>query len=75
MPLKANCCWLRLALAPSPRGLLKRLILPTTAAWQQISRLERGIAWYVEASTLTAEQWQMVADELHDRMMERFSLR
>ena len=37
---------------------------------QQISRLERGIAWYVEASTLTAEQWQMVADELHDRMME-----
>ncbi|MBS6488826.1 MAG: phosphoribosylformylglycinamidine synthase, partial [Citrobacter freundii] len=36
----------------------------------QISRLERGIAWYVEASTLTAEQWQMVADELHDRMME-----
>jgi hypothetical protein len=28
---KENCCWLRLALAPSPRGLLKRLILPTTA--------------------------------------------
>lgn len=29
----------------------------------QINRLERGVAYYVEASTLTAEQWQTVAAE------------
>ncbi|SUB70035.1 Phosphoribosylformylglycinamidine synthase [Pluralibacter gergoviae] len=33
-------------------------------------RLERGVAYYVEASTLSADQWQRVAAELHDRMME-----
>ena len=37
---------------------------------QQVVRLERGVAYYVEASTLNAEQWQQVAGELHDRMME-----
>ncbi|WP_436893121.1 phosphoribosylformylglycinamidine synthase [Siccibacter turicensis] len=36
----------------------------------QIARLERGVAWYVEADTLTEAQWQAVAGELHDRMME-----
>ncbi|AJF74420.1 phosphoribosylformylglycinamidine synthase [Raoultella ornithinolytica] len=36
----------------------------------QVVRLERGVAYYVEASTLSAEQWAVVADELHDRMME-----
>ena len=36
----------------------------------QINRLERGVAYYVEASTLTDAQWQTVAAELHDRMME-----
>ncbi|WP_436876714.1 phosphoribosylformylglycinamidine synthase [Siccibacter turicensis] len=36
----------------------------------QIARLERGVAWYVEADTLTDAQWQAVAGELHDRMME-----
>ena len=37
---------------------------------QQVVRLERGVAYYIEASTLSAEQWQQVAAELHDRMME-----
>ncbi len=37
---------------------------------QQVARLERGVAYYVEASTLSADQWQRVAAELHDRMME-----
>ncbi|MGV7092303.1 phosphoribosylformylglycinamidine synthase [Siccibacter turicensis] len=36
----------------------------------EIARLERGVAWYVEADTLTEAQWQAVAGELHDRMME-----
>ncbi len=36
----------------------------------KINRLERGVAWYVEASTLTEAQWASVAAELHDRMME-----
>jgi len=36
----------------------------------QIDRLERGVAYYVEASTLTDAQWAVVASELHDRMME-----
>ncbi|VTN10885.1 Phosphoribosylformylglycinamidine synthase [Raoultella terrigena] len=36
----------------------------------QVVRLERGVAYYVEAGTLSAEQWAVVADELHDRMME-----
>ncbi|MBB1201917.1 phosphoribosylformylglycinamidine synthase [Enterobacteriaceae bacterium 89] len=36
----------------------------------QVVRLERGVAYYVEASTLTDAQWQAVAAELHDRMME-----
>lgn len=36
----------------------------------KINRLERGVAYYVEASTMTEEQWASVAAELHDRMME-----
>ncbi|WP_244912226.1 phosphoribosylformylglycinamidine synthase, partial [Enterobacter kobei] len=36
----------------------------------QINRLERGVAYYVDASTLSDAQWQAVAAELHDRMME-----
>ncbi|QKN80866.1 phosphoribosylformylglycinamidine synthase [Scandinavium goeteborgense] len=35
-----------------------------------IVRLERGVAYYVEASTLSDAQWSQVAAELHDRMME-----
>ncbi|WP_286239783.1 phosphoribosylformylglycinamidine synthase [Neptuniibacter halophilus] len=36
-----------------------------------IKRLERGVAYYVQASAaLTAEQRQLVAAELHDRMVE-----
>ena len=37
---------------------------------QQVNRLERGVAYYIEAGTLTNEQWQQVTAELHDRMME-----
>lgn len=36
----------------------------------QVVRLERGVAYYVEASALNDEQWSLVAAELHDRMME-----
>ena len=36
----------------------------------QVLRLERGVAYYVEASSLNDEQWSQVAAELHDRMME-----
>jgi phosphoribosylformylglycinamidine synthase len=36
----------------------------------QIDRLERGVAYYVEALTLNEAQWSLVAAELHDRMME-----
>jgi phosphoribosylformylglycinamidine synthase len=36
----------------------------------QIDRLERGVAYYVEASTLSDAQWSELAAELHDRMME-----
>ncbi|WP_333891478.1 phosphoribosylformylglycinamidine synthase, partial [Atlantibacter subterraneus] len=35
-----------------------------------VKRLERGVAYYVEASTLSEAQWQQVAAGLHDRMME-----
>ncbi|WP_165699576.1 phosphoribosylformylglycinamidine synthase [Chimaeribacter californicus] len=36
----------------------------------QVTRLERGLAFYIEAPTLTDEQWQALAALLHDRMME-----
>jgi len=36
----------------------------------QINRLERGVAWYVVADSLNEAQWQALAGELHDRMME-----
>ena len=36
----------------------------------QVLRLERGIAYYVTGDALTAEQRQLVASKLHDRMME-----
>ncbi|WNN47631.1 phosphoribosylformylglycinamidine synthase [Siccibacter colletis] len=36
----------------------------------QINRLERGVAWYVVADSLNDAQWQALASELHDRMME-----
>ena len=36
----------------------------------QINRLERGVAWYVVADSLNDAQWQALAGELHDRMME-----
>ncbi|EMH4162464.1 phosphoribosylformylglycinamidine synthase [Pluralibacter gergoviae] len=35
-----------------------------------VVRIERGVAYYVEASTLSDAQWKQVADTLHDRMME-----
>ncbi|MGR4049565.1 phosphoribosylformylglycinamidine synthase [Kosakonia cowanii] len=37
---------------------------------EKINRLERGVAYYVEAASLTEAQWQEVAAQLHDRMME-----
>jgi phosphoribosylformylglycinamidine synthase len=36
----------------------------------QVVRLERGLAFYVTAPTLTDAQWQQLATLLHDRMME-----
>ncbi|WP_159566882.1 phosphoribosylformylglycinamidine synthase [Budvicia diplopodorum] len=35
-----------------------------------IQRLERGIAYYIQAETLTSSQWHTLAGLLHDRMME-----
>ena len=37
---------------------------------KQVLRLERGLAFYVKAPTLTEAQWQQLATLLHDRMME-----
>lgn len=37
----------------------------------QVRRLERGIAFYIQATELTDAQWQTLASLLHDRMMER----
>ncbi|MGA9615689.1 MAG: phosphoribosylformylglycinamidine synthase, partial [Serratia proteamaculans] len=37
---------------------------------KQVLRLERGLAFYVKAPTLTEAQWQQLAVLLHDRMME-----
>jgi phosphoribosylformylglycinamidine synthase len=36
----------------------------------KVNRLERGIAYYVEASVLTAEQQKLLQGLLHDRMVE-----
>ncbi|WP_312465234.1 phosphoribosylformylglycinamidine synthase, partial [Pantoea endophytica] len=36
----------------------------------QVLRLERGMAFYVQAPELTEAQWQQLASLLHDRMME-----
>ena len=36
----------------------------------KVKRLERGVAYYVSAPTLTDAQWQDVNALLHDRMME-----
>ncbi len=36
----------------------------------QVKRLERGLAFYVQAPQLTEAQWQQLAGLLHDRMME-----
>ncbi|WP_194150489.1 phosphoribosylformylglycinamidine synthase [Ewingella americana] len=36
----------------------------------QVLRLERGLAFYVQAPTLTDEQWALLGALLHDRMME-----
>lgn len=36
----------------------------------QVLRLERGLAFYVQAPQLTDAQWQQLASLLHDRMME-----
>ncbi len=70
----------------APQGKLLLLVTPrpgTISPWsskatdiahncglQQVNRLERGVAYYIEAGTLTNEQWQQVTAELHDRMME-----
>jgi len=37
----------------------------------QVVRLERGLAFYVQAENCTEAQWQTLASLLHDRMMER----
>ncbi|KKW51466.1 phosphoribosylformylglycinamidine synthase [Pantoea ananatis] len=36
----------------------------------QVRRLERGLAFYVQAPQLTETQWQTLSALLHDRMME-----
>lgn len=36
----------------------------------KIRRLERGLAFYIHAPTLTDEQWRQLGALLHDRMME-----
>ena len=36
----------------------------------QVKRIERGIAYYVQADALNEAQWQDVVSILHDRMME-----
>ncbi|MCG7388972.1 phosphoribosylformylglycinamidine synthase [Pantoea sp. ACRSB] len=36
----------------------------------QVRRLERGLAFYVQAPQLTETQWQALQSLLHDRMME-----
>ncbi|EKT64591.1 phosphoribosylformylglycinamidine synthase [Providencia burhodogranariea] len=36
----------------------------------QVARIERGIAYYVQAGALSQEQWQDITALLHDRMME-----
>nr|WP_154324654.1 phosphoribosylformylglycinamidine synthase [Pantoea sp. 201603H] len=36
----------------------------------QVRRLERGLAFYVQAPQLTEAQWSQLATLLHDRMME-----
>ncbi|MDN5680359.1 MAG: phosphoribosylformylglycinamidine synthase, partial [Ewingella sp.] len=36
----------------------------------QVLRLERGLAFYVQAPSLTDEQWRQLGALLHDRMME-----
>ncbi len=36
----------------------------------QVRRLERGLAFYVQATQPTEAQWQTLASLLHDRMME-----
>ncbi|RLM26332.1 phosphoribosylformylglycinamidine synthase [Brenneria alni] len=36
----------------------------------RILRLERGLAFYIHAPTLSDEQWQQLGALLHDRMME-----
>ncbi|WP_409306516.1 phosphoribosylformylglycinamidine synthase [Pectobacterium sp. B1J-3] len=36
----------------------------------KVLRLERGLAFYIHAPTLTDEQWQQLGALLHDRMME-----
>ncbi|WP_413726993.1 phosphoribosylformylglycinamidine synthase [Sodalis sp. RH16] len=36
----------------------------------QVKRLERGLAFYIQGSTLTEEQWRQLGALLHDRMME-----
>ncbi|MGK2888914.1 MAG: phosphoribosylformylglycinamidine synthase [Candidatus Malihini olakiniferum] len=36
----------------------------------KVTRLERGLAFYIHAPTLSDEQWQQLGALLHDRMME-----
>lgn len=36
----------------------------------QVKRLERGMAFYLQATSLTEIEWQQLAALLHDRMME-----
>ncbi len=36
----------------------------------QVKRLERGMAFYLQATSLTETQWQQLVALLHDRMME-----
>ncbi len=56
--------------APSLHWSSKATDIAHNCGLAQVVRLERGVAYYVEASTLTEAQWAAVAAELHDRMME-----
>lgn len=39
-------------------------------ALPQVTRLERGLAYYIQAPWLSEHQWRQLAALLHDRMME-----
>ncbi len=55
-----------LLVTPRPHHLsrLRKRPIRYNCGLQQVNRLERGVAYYIEAGTLTNEQWQQVTAEL-----------